>query len=86
MCSVPHRVLCDFHAQIASLAVLLSAPFSARDLSTLLGCTSSEATESPNSCVCTASSSGESFAHNMWNHLLELIFHVQISSDFETLC
>ena len=36
--------------------------------------------ESPTSSVSTASSSGESFAHNMWNPLLELLFHGQISS------
>ena len=36
--------------------------------------------ESPTSFVSTASSSGESFAHNMWNPLLELLFHEQISS------
>ena len=36
--------------------------------------------ESPTSFVSTASSSGESFAHNMWNPLLELLFHGHISS------
>ena len=38
--------------------------------------------ESPLSSVSTASSSGESFAHNMWNSLLELLFHGQISGVF----
>ena len=50
-CCVPHRVLCDFHARVASLVILLSAPFSARSLSTVLCCTSSEAMEAPNSCL-----------------------------------
>ena len=36
--------------------------------------------ESTTSSVSTAWSSGESFAHNMWNPLLELLFHGQISS------
>ena len=39
--------------------------------------------ESPTSSVSTASSSGESFAHNMWNPLLELLFHGQISGALE---
>ena len=39
--------------------------------------------ESPTSCVSTASSSGESFAHNIWNPLLELVFHEQVSGAFE---
>ena len=39
--------------------------------------------ESAISCGSTASSSGESFAHNMWNLLLELLFHQQISGAFE---
>ena len=38
---------------------------------------------SPISCVSTTSSSGESFTHNMWNLLMELLFHVQISGAFE---
>ena len=41
------------------------------------------ALESPTSCVSTTSSSGESFAHNMWNPLMELLFHEQISGAFE---
>ena len=45
-------------------------------------CSSGKAMESPTSSVSTSSSSGESFAHNMWNHLLELLFHVQISGVF----
>ena len=36
--------------------------------------------ESPTSFVSTASSSGENFAYNMWNPLLELLCHGQISS------
>ena len=36
--------------------------------------------ESPTSNVSTASSSGENFAHNMWNPLLELLFHEHICS------
>ena len=36
--------------------------------------------ESPTSFVSTASSSGESFAHNMWNPFVELLFHKHISS------
>ena len=38
--------------------------------------------ESPTSYVSTASSSGENFAHNMWNPLLELLFHEQTSGVF----
>ena len=38
--------------------------------------------ESPTSCASTASSSGESFAHNMWNPILELLFHEHISGVF----
>ena len=36
--------------------------------------------ESPTSFVSTASSSGESFACNMWNPLLELLFHDHIDN------
>ena len=36
--------------------------------------------ESPTSCLSTASSSGESFAYNTWNALLELLFHEHNSS------
>ena len=36
--------------------------------------------ESPTSFVSAASSSGENSAHNMWNPLLELLFHEHISS------
>ena len=39
--------------------------------------------ESPTSGVSTTSSSDESFAHNMWNPVMELLFHVQISGAFE---
>ena len=39
--------------------------------------------ESPTSCVSTTSSSVESFAHNLWNPLLELLFHAQIGGIFE---
>ena len=39
--------------------------------------------ESPTSRVSTASSSGESLAHNMWNPLLELLFHEQIGGAFD---
>ena len=39
--------------------------------------------ESSTSCVSTTSSSDESFEHNMWNLLMELLFHVQISGVFE---
>ena len=39
--------------------------------------------EGPTSCVSTASSSGESFAHNLWNPPLELLFHEQVSGAFE---
>ena len=35
---------------------------------------------SPTSCVSTLSSSGESLARNMWNPLLELLFHEQVSA------
>ena len=38
---------------------------------------------SPTSRVSPASSSGGSFAHNVWNTLLELLFHGQISGAFE---
>ena len=41
------------------------------------------AMESPTSCVSITSSSGESFAHNMWNPLMEVWFHEQISGVFE---
>ena len=39
--------------------------------------------ESPTSCVSTASSSGESFAHNMWNPLMAMLVHERISGAFE---
>ena len=39
--------------------------------------------ESPTSCVSPTSSSGESFAHNMWILLMELLFHEQIGGAFE---
>ena len=39
--------------------------------------------ESPTPCVSAASSSGGSFAHNMWNSILELLFHEQNSGAFE---
>ena len=40
--------------------------------------------ESPTSSVSSTSGSGESFAHNnMWNPLLELLFHAQFSGAFE---
>ena len=35
--------------------------------------------QSPTSSVSTASSSGESFPYNMWNPLLELLFHEHTS-------
>ena len=38
--------------------------------------------ESPTSCASTASSSGESFARNLWNPILELWFHEHISGVF----
>ena len=38
--------------------------------------------ESPTSSVSTASSSGGHFAQNMWNPLLELLFHEQTSGVF----
>ena len=59
------------------------SPFSARSLSTLLCCTSSEAMESPTLCVSTTSSSGGSFAHHMWDPLLELLCHQQTSGAFK---
>ena len=81
-CFVLDRVLCDSHARIASHVVsfqpcFLSQPFHSALL--YLTC----AMESPTSCDSTTSSSNESFAHNMWNPLMELLFHVQISSAFE---
>ena len=39
--------------------------------------------ESPSSYVSTTSSSGESFAHNVWNLVMELIFHEQIGGVLE---
>ena len=48
------------------------------------GCSSGEAMESPTSCASTASSSGKSFAHNMWNIILDLLFHEQIGCVFCT--
>ena len=62
----------------ASLVVLLSAPSPAHPF-----CSSGEAMESPTSSVSSTSGSGESFAHNMWNPLLELLFHGQISGAFK---
>ena len=41
------------------------------------------AMESPVSCVSTTSSSDESFAHDIWNPLMEPLFHVQICGIFE---
>ena len=38
--------------------------------------------ESPTSSVSTASSFNEIFAQNMWNPLLELLFHEQTSGVF----
>ena len=81
---VPHRVFCGLHACFAPQVIIFSAPFSrAASHSALLYL--SCAMESPTSCVSTASSSDESFAHNMWNPLIELLFHVQIGSIFEQL-
>ena len=42
-------------------------------------CSSGKAMESPTSSVSTESSSGGNFAHNVWNPLLELMFHERIS-------
>ena len=39
--------------------------------------------ESSGSCVSTASSSDEIFAHNIWNPMMELLFRVQIGGIFE---
>ena len=39
--------------------------------------------ESPTSCMPTTLSSDKRFAHNMWNPLMELLFHEQISGAFE---
>ena len=39
--------------------------------------------ESPTSCVSTEASSDERFAHNMWNPMMELLFHAQIGGIFE---
>ena len=39
--------------------------------------------ESPTSCVSTASSFDERLAHNMWNPMMELLFHAQIGGIFE---
>ena len=39
--------------------------------------------ESFSSSVSTVSSSVENYAHNMWNPLLELLFHEQVSGIFE---
>ena len=60
-----------------SSAILLPAFFPALPL-----CSSGKAMESITSCVSATSSSGENFAHNMWNLLLELPFHGQISGVF----
>ena len=62
------------HASV-SLVVLLSALLPAHPF-----CSSGEAMESPTSFVSTAWSSGESFAHNTWNPLLELLVHEHIRS------
>ena len=58
-----------------SLAILLSDLFPAHPFYS-----SGKALEKPTSFVSTASSSGESFAYNTWNPLLELLFHEHISS------
>ena len=39
--------------------------------------------KSPISCVSTALSFDVNFAHNMWNSLQELLFHVQVGGIFE---
>ena len=46
-------------------------------------CSSGKALENPISSVSTVSSTGESSAHNVWNPVLELLFHGQISGAFE---
>ena len=38
--------------------------------------------ESPSSCISTTSSSGDSFVHNVWSPVVELLFHGQISGVF----
>ena len=53
-----HRVRCDSHARIASLMVLISAPFPTQP-----SCYSGRSMESPTSSVSSASSSGGSFEH-----------------------
>ena len=45
-------------------------------------CSWGKTMESPTSSVSTGSSVGENFAHNMWNPLLELLFHEQICGVF----
>ena len=49
---------------------------------TVPGSSSGKAMESQTSCASTASSSGKSFAHNMWNRILDLLFHEQIGGVF----
>ena len=41
--------------------------------------------ESLSSSVSTVPSSDDFFAHHMWNPLLELLFHEQVSGTFEPL-
>ena len=74
-CCDPHRVLCVSHARICITCGFALSLFPARPF-----CSSGKAMASPTSSVSTASSSGESFAHNMWNPFLELLFHEQVCS------
>ena len=64
-CCVPHRVLYVSHARICITCVFVLSFFSARPF-----CSSKEVTEGSTTSVSDASSSGENFAHNMWDLLL----------------
>ena len=66
------RIACGYLSALFSRAALYSALL-------YLTC----AMESPTSCVSTASSSDESFAHDMWKPMMELLFHAQIGGIFE---
>ena len=77
VCCVPHRVLCDSHARIASLVVLPLAFFPRGPVVLHVRQWKAQLRVSPLRRFLVKIS-----VHNMWNPLLELLFRGQISGVF----